>query len=86
MQKFFVYVQLHHKGHLVSDVAISGSEAFGLESEYNHEADSVESETRDNYIGWLTVLPRNLLLVVGTYKGHLPLSDSRWGGDSTWRW
>ena len=34
----------------------------------------------------LMVFAQNFGDVVGTYKGYLPLSESRWGGDSTWRW
>ena len=41
---------------------------------------------KSHLTGWLMVCAQNFLQVVGTYKGYLPLSESRWGGDSTWRW
>ena len=31
-------------------------------------------------------LPQHFGDVVGTYEGHLLLSQGRWGGDSGWRW
>ena len=32
------------------------------------------------------VFAQIFLQVVGNYEGHLPLSESRWGSDSTERW
>ena len=36
---------------------------------------------------WLIeVFAQNFGDVMGIYEGHLPLSEGRWGGDSSWRW
>ena len=32
------------------------------------------------------VFAQNFLQVMVTYKGHLLLSEGRWGDDSSWRW